>query len=271
MLAGLAWSIAIYHFVVRALACGSRRKYASEARSAAQKQLGSFEPGQAVAVGFAPGPTPRYFVTGYNWDHGVLFFTPQKLVFAGEHVGFALTRDQIRIIVPADGGPGWMKSTRVYFAWLDKKTGRYGTFNLAVLDQKSWFSHLTEARVLYQRINAWRNRVPDRGEFSLTTELGPPDVGAVTSMSPKELNKFSRSINLSIVIVGLAWGVATLFALPFGWYIAASALLIRLYESLPYWRYHERAYVSDPVVAAPRAMPPPTPLPPVERPTAVAQ
>jgi Zn-dependent protease with chaperone function len=263
MLGGLAGSVVVYHFVVRGLACSLRRRHAADARRAAQTQLGPFQPEQAVAVGFAPGPSPRYFVAGYNWDHGVLFFTPEKIVFAGEHLGFALTRDQIRLIVPGEGGPGWMKAPRLYFAWLDKKTGRHGTFNITVLDQKSWFSHPADARALYQRLRNWRNRSSDAAEFALATELGPPEPGVVTSMSPKEINKFSRWISMSLSILALAWALTIVAGLEYRWYVCLSALSLRLYEAIPYWRYKERAYVSDPVLAAPQGVPVPPPPPPV--------
>jgi hypothetical protein len=155
-----------------------------------------------------------------------------------------------------------MKSPRVYFAWLDKATGRFGTFSFALLDQEGWLTHPAQAQVLYKRINSWRNRSSAAGEFALATGLGPPDVGSVTSVSPKEINKFSRWISMSVLIVALGWGLATVLALPHAWYICLTALAVRVYEAIPYWRYRVRAYVSDPVVAAPlNAAPPPAPPP----------
>jgi hypothetical protein len=246
LLAGMFVSVASYHFVVRWIACTSRRRHAVDAQACVRERIDQSLLHQGVPVGFAPGPSPRFFVTSYNWDNGMLFLTAEKFAFVGEHTSFALTRDQIRTVMPGNGSPGWMKSPRVYFSWEDKQSGKYGTFNITPLEQKNWFSHPTEVRSFYLRVRAWRNR-SHAAEAAVGQELGPPEIGTVTSMSPKEINKFSRWVNLTTMIVGLAWGFSVVMGAGHGGYICLTALVLRFYESLPYWFYRERTYVFDPV------------------------
>ena len=247
MLSGVIFSVAVYHFVIRWMNCNSRRHYGAIARKNTQEKLGESLSVEGVPVGFAPGPSPRFFLASYNWDHGMLFLSDENIAFVGGHTSFGLRRDQIRTIMPGHGGPSWMKSSRLYFSWEDKKTGKFGTFSFAPLDQKNLFSHPAEARNLYQRLRGWRNRIAAVSQTTVGSELGPPEVGIVTGRAPKDINKFSRWLNVTTLVLVLSWAFSVLLGVGYGGYICFTALILRLYEPLPYWFYRERAYVFDPI------------------------
>jgi hypothetical protein len=247
MFSGVIFSVAVYHSVIRWMNCNSRRHYGAIARKNAHAKLGQSLSAVGVPVGLAPGPSPRFFLASYNWDHGMLFFSDDKIAFVGGHTSFGLRRDQIRTIMPGPGGPGWMKSSRLYFSWEDKKRAKFGTFSFAPLDQKNLFSHPAEARNLYQRLRGWRNRISAVPQTSVGLELGPPEIGTVTSLAPKDINKFSRWFNVTTLVLVLSWAFSVLLGAGYSGYICLTALILRFYEPLPYWFYRERAYVFDPI------------------------
>jgi Zn-dependent protease with chaperone function len=274
--AGAVASVASYHLGVRWLGWTTNRHRTKEARNTLAEKTGPFRPEQGIPVGFAPTGSPRFFATGYNWDHGLLFLSAEKLVFVGSHCTLALKRDQIRTIVLGKGAPSWSNWHRVYFAWEDRETGRSGCFNLLPLEQKSLLR--PDSRSLYMRLRNWRNRQGDTGEAIAANEFGPPTFAEVTSKSPKEINKLSRTLGLNMIIMALAAGLSLVLKLESAWYLISIVLLIRLYEQIPYWRYREQPVVFDAPSAsllvrppagsgaAPPPPPPPgvAPPPPVE-------
>jgi hypothetical protein len=244
----------------------NRRTTKSLARAFAGK-TGSFRIEDGIPVGFAPGSSPRFFVSSYNWDHGLLFLSPEKMVFIGQHATFGLRRDQVRSMLLGAGAPSWMSWRRVYFSWEDKESGCSGTFNLLPLRPRGMFQ--VESQRVYLQVRAWRNASqPVAGSAKLP---GVPAFGAVTSMSAREVNKFSRTLGITMMMIMLGVGVAAVLRLDSAWYIAATVLLIRIFERLPVLFYRERAFVFDAANAPLRThpaiqavAPPPPPPPPPE-------
>jgi len=101
-------------------------------------------------------------------------------------------------------------------------------------------------------------------------EFEPPNIGVVTSMSAKDVNKLSRILSLTATMVALAVGISTVLKLDRALYLSSIVLLIRLFEYIPHWRYRERPVVYDaanaPTLQRPPARtatvaPPPLPSP----------
>jgi Zn-dependent protease with chaperone function len=254
LLAGALAAVAVYHLTVRWMGWRGNRRVAKETRKNLAGKTGSFKPEQGIAVGFAPTAEPRFFVSGYNWDQGLVFLSSEKIVFVGSHCALGLKRDQIRTIVLGKGAPSWSRWQRVYFHWEDRETGRSGCFNLLPLEQESRFR--PDSRPLYLRLQAWHSRQDDSIEASPADEFAPPVIGAVTSKSPKEVNKPSRTLSLTLFQLAMASGLSLLLKLDRSWYVLAMVLLIRLWENIPYWRYREGPVVLD---AANVPTPPPPP------------
>jgi hypothetical protein len=267
LLTGALLSVGVYQLGLMWMSRRINLRAAKTAMKTLVGKTGPFRPEHGIPVGFAPTPCPRFFVSGYNWDHGLLFVSSDKLVFVGSHCVLGLTRDQIRTIVLGKGAPSWSNWKRVYCSWESKENGRSGTFNLLPLQMKGPFQ--VDSRNLYLRLRAWRNRQGDTGESISTAEFGPPSFGAVTSMSVKEVNKLSRTFAITATMVALATGLSSILKLDNAWYLPATVLLIRIFESIPHWRYRERPAVFDvtnaPTPARPPAkveVPPPPPPPP---------
>jgi Zn-dependent protease with chaperone function len=247
-------SVVFYHLGSSIM---SRMSVLREAKTAIKTlvgKTGSLRVDQGIPVGFAPTPCPRYFVSGYNWDHGLLFLAPDKIVFVGSHCAFGLTREQVRTMLIGYGAPSWNNWKRVYCSWEDKGTGRSGTFNLLPLEIKNLFK--VDTQKLYLRLRAWRNRQGDLGATVPSAEFGPPNFGAVSSMSAKDVTKAGRILSLTATMLALAVGISTVLKLDRAFYLSSIVLLIRLFESIPRWRYRERPVVYDAANAPTLARPP---------------
>ena len=265
LLAGAPTCVFLYFLGMAWMSRNNNRRMVNSIMRDFTGKTGSFRIEDGIPVGFAPGASPRFFVSSYNWDHGLLFLSPEKMVFMGEHATFGLRRDQVRSMLLAGGAPSWMKWRRVYFAWEDKENGRSGTFNLLPLRPKGMFQ--VDSQRLYLQTRAWRNASqPPAGSAELP---GAPAFGAVTSMSAKEVGKLSRTFGITMMMIMLGAGLTVVLGLESAWCICATVLLIRVFEMIPHWLYHERAFVFDganaPVRVRPMAKdvaPPPPPPPP---------
>jgi hypothetical protein len=259
LLGGSVVCVLLYAAGLLSVGYAKGRYLAKTAVTTLRERVEPFTVEQGIPVGFAPTASPRFFVSGYNWDHGLLFLGKEKIVFVGEHCALGLKRDQIRTLALGPGAPSWGSWKRVYFSWEDCASGDNGVFNLIPLTQTNLFG--PDARALYLRIRDWRN---NRGEYinSGDDAFGAPNFGTITSMSPKELGKLSRTFPLSLFMLFLAFGLSALLKLDFPWYAASIVFLIRIFEMLPYWFYHDRPAVlvrDRAAIGQPQPVPPPPP------------
>lgn len=193
--------------------------------------------GDAV-VGFAPGPHPRIFSTRYHWDSGFLIFARDRLQFVGEQIKFSFSREEIDGVVMGRGGPSWWRFERIYVRWKTQDGGN-GIFNLNSLEPGSIWQTNRTVRDLYRRIEQWRER---SGNYPETRpelqDLKRLELGQVTSISPARLGGFKINLTLLWLLILLAIGVSVLTHADM-WYLIASMFVLRLIESVPYWRYRD--------------------------------
>jgi len=218
-------------------------------------------------VGFAPDASPRIYEHNWGWDIGFLFLGSDRLCYWGEEARFALRRDQVIAIRLGPGAVGWWAPQSVYVTWRDTARSAERTFNLRPHDARSLRQQGSEARLLAERLQAWRERssAPDALPPPLA-ELDPPNVGQVSSSSPHVVatprriigNLFSLAAvatGVSLLLglrFGVAWALAFVITLlqgrrfPFwaqldgaGWYVVLVALLVGVVQMVPYWRYRE--------------------------------
>jgi hypothetical protein len=104
-----------------------------------------------------------------------------------------------------------------------------------------------ESRALATRLQAWRQQ--ERATVSLPAPLaglGSPEIGAVTSASPRSMARLSSLLGSLLFIAMLAAGTSLLFGLSFdpsqggpAWYVIGVASLIVVFGLLPYFLYRE--------------------------------
>jgi Zn-dependent protease with chaperone function len=209
-------------------------------------------PGAAAVglfVALAPAAAPRLYENFYDWDVGFLFLGGNRLCYVGEQTRFALHAEQVTEIRLGPGGPGWWRAPRVYITWRDEERGAGGTFNLRPAAARSMRELAREARGLEKQLQAWREgSSAPRPLPEPLSGLEPPEIGAVTSLSPRTLASGRGLAGNLFLLSLLAAGAAALFALPFdpfeggdGWYPVLVAMVVAFFQWWPYRRYRDPA------------------------------
>jgi Zn-dependent protease with chaperone function len=238
--AGAILTLALYTLVMRMLALSGRNKTLSDFRNRFESTGVPVSQFNGMLVGFSPGPSPRFYMTSYDWDRGFLLFTKDRLCYIGEQSRLSLTPDQIVNVQLGPGAPSWWKYERLYVSWRDASTGRGGTFNLSAAEPCSLFDVTRLNQSMQQRVlDWWRNSSTCLATPAEYAFLEPPAVREVTCKSPKEINSFRQSFKMVLLLVlPASLAVATLMRVSFG-YVFGVALLIRLFEKIPYWQYRD--------------------------------
>jgi len=192
-----------------------------------------------VLVGFAPTTFPRLFGSQYHWDSGFLVFAKDRLQFVGEKTRFVLATAEVDGIVLGRGGPNWWKFERIYVRWKEAASGRNGVFNLYLLEPGSMWTAQARVRELCQRLQEWQKQSQQypamRAELA---ELKSPSLGEVTCASPASIGKLRVNIRIMGYLLPLAVGVGILLHVA-TWYLCSAAIVLRLFHSIPYWRYRD--------------------------------
>jgi hypothetical protein len=212
-------------------------------RSFAQKFLQEGIPvpdTNSILIGFSPAATPRFYISGYDWDTGFLILLRDRVVFLGDKARFALKPEQVTSIRLGPAAPGWWASHRIYLDWRDAENNRQGTFNLSPSEPTSVTSFKSQSRALFAALETWQRNLSSYPTATASlAALQSPSLGEVTSQSPKELSRASKAFAMAVLILMVGYGVATLLSIS-PWYVFAVILLLRLYELIPHWRYREQ-------------------------------
>jgi len=194
-----------------------------------------------VLVGFAPEAYPRiYGGTDYHWDQGFLVLAQDRLQFVGEQTRFALSPAEVESIVLGLGGPSWWKFERIYVRWRASSGGRSGVFNLYLLEPISMWRLGAEMRALCRRLQAWQEQLQQqpavRPELA---NLEAPKLGEVSCLSPRKLGSAGVFLRVlaSLLLLSLCAGIPLHAEI---WYLCAGVSALRLFLSIPYWRYRDR-------------------------------
>jgi Zn-dependent protease with chaperone function len=192
-----------------------------------------------VLVGFAPTAFPRIFGSQYHWDSGFLVLARDRLQFVGEKTRFSLTTAEIDGIVLGSGGPNWWRFERIYVRWKETAGVRNGVFNLYLLEPGSMWTARARLRELCQRLQTWHRqgeRYPAvKAELA---ELPSPNIGEVTCASPRSLGTLRMNLRIMGYLLPLAVCVGILLHAAI-WYLCSTAIMQRLFHSIPYWRYRD--------------------------------
>jgi hypothetical protein len=252
--AGAVVSLACYSWLTASLGLRGRKQLRAAFTRKFEQEGIALSGSNAMLMGFSPSATPRFYLSSYNWDTGFLVFLRDRVVFLGDKVRFALKPEQIISVRMGPAGPGWWSSGRVYVDWRDSEKGREGTFNLLPHEPTSVTRVKGEANAFLQRLQAWQRNPASYPEAqSSMLALDSPMLGEVTSQSPKQILAGPRANAISVMIMLVGYGFATLLGIS-PWYIFGLILLLRVYERIPYWRYREMpAWTMQPSPSAARA------------------
>jgi Zn-dependent protease with chaperone function len=205
-----------------------------------------------IVVGFAPGPYPRLYQARYHWDSGFLVLAKDRLQFVGEQLRFSLLNSEIDGIVVGRGGPSWWNFERVYVRWRSVDGTRSGIFNLNPLEAGSIWRTRARVRALCRRLQLWQTQAEPypavRPEFA---ELRCPELGEVTCQSPRLIGKWSVNVKLLAYLLPLGVGVGILLHAGI-WSVCSTAFVVRMIQSVPYWRYRDVPPPFPPGAGVPR-------------------
>jgi hypothetical protein len=191
-----------------------------------------------TVVGFSPGALVRFYGSNYyNWDIGLLQSRGNQLVYFGEQLRFALKSNDIDAVCIGPGGASWWKFPRVYVRWT-QADGAPAVFSIASLEPCSIWKIKKQAWQLLRRIEDFRGEHGDAGP--IVPNLSAPTLGDVTSRSPRELGGFKSNSNIFLFLIPLAVIANALARADALGYIFGTALLTRLIESIPHWRFRDR-------------------------------
>jgi hypothetical protein len=194
-----------------------------------------------VFVGFAPEAYPRiYGGAEYHWDQGFLIFAKDRLQFIGEQTRFALSAAEAESIVLGPGGPTWWKFERIYVRWKQSAGGGNGVFNLFLLEPMAMWKVRAEVRALCQRLQEWRERPQQQSAVrpELAT-LQAPNFGEMMCLSPRKLGSARVFLRVLAKLLFLAVAAGISFHAEI-WYLCTGVFGLRLFMSIPYWRYRDR-------------------------------
>jgi heat shock protein HtpX len=236
--------------------------------------------GQATLVGLSPGPSPRIFDGNYSWDAGYLFFSGERLCYAGEESQFSLRRNQIVAVELGPGQPGWFRARSLYIVWRDSDSGSSAIFNVRPLAVRSVVTMNGALQALAQKVKTWRAGSLQAPSISSHCEKLPaPHVRAVTGTSLADAVK-SRAYPAFLIWTAFLSGLwAAFLHLPFqglklmfsngadssasraaisGWYAVFTSCVLVLLLILPLLRARN-ASVILPAATTTAAPPPPGP------------
>ena len=249
---GAILSVALYFMVTRWMGLWGRAKTQLQSQARLQAEGIAIDGSDAQMVGVSPGAELRFYVSGYNWDTGYLFFARERLCYSGDQSQFSLTPEQVRDVRLGPGVPGWTSIPRIYLDYWDEATSSIRTWNLVSTMPCSVWGIKKQSQNLYDALRQWRSDPADNPEAPESlSDLQAPPTGEVTSRSLKSIHSLGRSLKSAFWLLFLALALGTALSIPSLWYVCAVILLLRLYEALPRMLYKEPHYaVPSKAVAA---------------------
>ncbi len=243
---GLAATLGFYWLVMRWLGVHGRAQVQQRLLLNLHKEGIPAESASPLAVGLSPGATPRFYVSSYNWDTGLLLLAQDRLYFLGSQLRFALTREQVLELRLGPGAPSWISMPRVYLRWKDTENNREGVLNLASAEPCSAWALAKRAQELFERLSQWKQGSLPAPSIQQLETLRSPALGEVTSFSPKALTTPGKNLRLwFLLVLPVAVAACVLLGVEAIWYVVLATVLVRVFEMIPHWRYRERPMFVD--------------------------
>lgn len=241
--AGVAATVGVWLFLLNRISGFRKAVFRKAISRRLQAQGVRVEEWGGRFVGFAPSGEPRFYEGFSEWDMGFLFLAPDRLVYVGEQTAFSLQRSEVVRVAAHAGIPGTLPAVDVRVDWCVE--GRSGAFRLEAAQAPTRLRANRDARAIAARLSDWRE-----GRLPETQRAEPPPlypsiaVGEVTSQAPREVASFGRIVSVLLPVIGIAFGVSLLLALPVNaagaGYVAAMAVAVTVLEYLMV-RFRSRA------------------------------
>ncbi|MGA3091413.1 MAG: M48 family metalloprotease [Terriglobales bacterium] len=189
-------------------------------------------------VAFSPSPYPRFYGSHYHWDTGFLVFAQDHLQFVGAKTRFSLPAAQIDIAL-GQAGPSWWKMRRPYIRWKTGPSEKTSIFSFYLLEPCSAWETRAQALELFNSLQQWQqaSRTFPAVRLELAA-LEAPKMGEITCRSPKMLGGLRANVRVLLGLLPLAVAAGILLRVGLG-YMCASMAALRLFESIPVWRYRD--------------------------------
>jgi hypothetical protein len=243
---GLAATVALYLAVLNIVPLWGYGELQRRLRARLERDGRRPEAMAARFVGFAPSAALRLYESFFDWDVGFLFIDRDRLCYLGEQTSFALPWEQVAAIDLAPGSPSWWRSPRVRVTWTDAPRGSGGSFTLRPAEARSLRQLARDGHAFAKQLQAWRQQPPDPRTPSTTfADLAEPELGTVTSLSPRVLASPRVLIRMLFYGALLSLGASVLLGLSFdlpagtAWPALLSTYLVCFVHWLPFARYHE--------------------------------
>ena len=185
-----------------------------------------------IFVGLAPGNALTVHEGFYDWDMGLLYLEPDRLVFHGGNARFQLARSEVSSVAVGPGPPDFgVRHQRVYV----RSALESASFHLRPATPAA--RH--DVADLAARLERWRGGGDGVTVAGLARDLPPPDLPVHAGQGPRELHLKSLPAGLlsTAILAGLA---ATLAGLPLttldwngAWTVPATAAVVLLVRMLP--------------------------------------
>lgn len=207
-------------------------------------------------VSFAPAGTPRFFEGFSNWDVGFLFTFDDRIVYVGDRVRFALRRDQIGRLALCRAGVGPAHPRRAGIEWRDED-GVWRTWSFGLAERRTLGGLRRAAPGFLQALLQWQAkgtpspRVPDN-----LAEVGPPQIGEVSSHSPRAAFNVRGLLWSMVILALLTAGASYLAGLSLrrpsgsGWQAVFAACVGLYLLQAPYQFYRDPQSADRPVRVA---------------------
>lgn len=220
-LVGFGLTVACCLLVFNSLPFVGGSRLESQFRTRLQGQNTALALQNGLFVSFAPDSAPRVYESNWAWDIGFLAISADRLYYWGEETRFALRRDQIARISLGPGPLGWFKTSSAYVTWNDD-SGTSHVFNLRPFRPASVLAMTRRTRKLTEELDRWHRGLPLPDGSLLSTQatnsksegaLGAPNIGHVTSISPRALASGPHLARIFLLDTFVAGGVAILCGL----------------------------------------------------------
>jgi Zn-dependent protease with chaperone function len=201
-----------------------------------------------VFVNFAPEREPRLYENYANWDVGLVFLEKDRLVYLGDHLRYAIPRENIVNVTLEKGFPSWSRLLRVCVSYKGVEEDLEQDLAFSVAETRSVRASRPLTKDLLRRIETWRSDGSAQDTVqSLPRDLGLPEIGEVTSEPPRAAIGADRVVQTMIFVSAAAVLVSMLFGLGFsfsdggGWLVLFMAVLAANFQLLPLRLYRAPA------------------------------
>jgi Zn-dependent protease with chaperone function len=248
--AGACGCVLLYSLAAHWMGTWGREKLRRELQAKLEVEGIEFGKENAWIASISPQAPLRWYVTGFNWDTGLVALGNNRLCFSGDEIRFTLRPEQVLALRMGPGQPGWTPAPRVHLDSWDETSGTLRTWTLYSQMPCYFWQFKKKSLELFAELDRWRLQPESYAELApALRDLPAPAVGQVTSQTVRSIYSVSGFFRSLLWILLLATATCILLGTTTLWFVWSVVLLLRVFESLPFWLYKEPGQVFQPIVA----------------------